>query len=80
MHPVRSRRSSRLVALALPTLLCLIMVNLIGAGESPTPAQLEYFETHIRPVLVEHCYACHAADAKNIRGGLLLDTRGGLLN
>lgn len=39
---------------------------------------LQFFETKIRPVLVEHCYRCHAADAKKIRGGLLLDTREGI--
>jgi len=38
----------------------------------------EFFEKKIRPVLVEHCYSCHAADAKNIRGGFVLDTRDGI--
>src|SRR5262249_28175531 len=33
----------------------------------------------IRPVLVEKCYSCHSADAKILRGGLLLDSRDGLL-
>lgn len=37
--------------------------------------ELHFFETKIRPVLIEHCYRCHAADAKIIRGGLLLDSR-----
>lgn len=37
-----------------------------------------FFETKIRPVLVEHCYSCHSADAKKIKGGLLLDTRDGI--
>ncbi len=40
-------------------------------------AKLAFFEKNIRPVLVEHCYSCHAADAKNIRGGLLLDSQQG---
>ena len=38
----------------------------------------EFFEKKVRPVLVKHCYDCHASDAKNIRGGLLVDTRGGI--
>ncbi len=42
-------------------------------------ADLDFFEAKIRPVLIEHCYSCHAADAKIIRGGLLLDSRDGLL-
>lgn len=43
---------------------------------------LEFFESKIRPVLVEHCYACHSEEAKSnnkLKGGLLLDTRQGLL-
>jgi hypothetical protein len=41
-----------------------------------TDAQGErLFETKIRPILVEHCYACHSQNAKKIRGGLLLDRR-----
>jgi hypothetical protein len=39
--------------------------------------RLEFFEKRIRPVLVEHCEKCHAADARNIRGGLLLDSKAG---
>ena len=41
------------------------------------PDQLAFFEKHIRPVLVENCYECHAADSKKVRGGLLLDTKQG---
>jgi hypothetical protein len=36
----------------------------------------------IRPTLVEHCYACHSAEAeakKKLRGGLRLDTREAVL-
>ncbi len=33
----------------------------------------EFFETKIRPVLVENCYECHSATAKKIKGGLRLD-------
>jgi hypothetical protein len=39
---------------------------------------VELFEKHVRPLLVEHCYACHSADAKKLKGGLRLDTRQGL--
>lgn len=40
-----------------------------------TDAEAEFFESKIRPVLVQHCYECHAADSKNVKGGLLLDSR-----
>jgi hypothetical protein len=36
-----------------------------------------FFESKIRPLLIEHCYDCHASDAERIRGGLVLDTREG---
>ena len=42
--------------------------------------RLEFFETKIRPVLVEHCYECHATDSKKLRGDLLVDSRQGLLD
>jgi hypothetical protein len=29
-------------------------------------------------LLVEHCYSCHSADAKKLRGDLRLDTRAGV--
>ncbi len=43
-----------------------------------TSEQIEFFEKHIRPVLVDHCYECHSAGAKKIKGGLLLDSRSGV--
>jgi hypothetical protein len=42
------------------------------------PASPEFFEARIRPVLVQSCYQCHSADAKIVRGGLLLDTAEGV--
>ncbi len=39
----------------------------------------EFFEKRIRPILVEHCYGCHSAQAKKQKGGLRLDTRAGML-
>ena len=50
-----------------------------GGNSKIEQADLDFFESKIRPVLIEHCYSCHAADAKIIRGGLLLDSREGLL-
>ncbi len=37
------------------------------------------FEKRIRPVLVERCYGCHSAGAKQVKGGLRLDTRAAVL-
>ena len=44
-----------------------------------TPAHTEFFERKIRPVLVEYCYECHSAGAKKIKGGLVLDSRAGVI-
>ncbi len=38
-----------------------------------------FFENRIRPVLDQHCYSCHSSEAKIVRGGLLVDSRRGLL-
>ncbi len=39
-----------------------------------TDEQTRFFESKIRPVLVDKCYSCHSADAKKLKGGLRLDT------
>ena len=54
-----------------------------AADPAPADAKaVEFFETKIRPVLVEQCYKCHsedAAKANKLKGGLKLDTKAGLL-
>lgn len=40
------------------------------------PGQQAFFEERVRPLLVQHCYECHAADTKQ-KGGLQLDSRSG---
>src|SRR5689334_11095610 len=49
------------------------------ATPSADPAGMEFFETKIRPVLVDNCYSCHSAGAKSLKAKLLLDTRDGIL-
>lgn len=62
------------------TIMLLVQTPFSTAAEPPlNEHEIEFFESKIRPVLVKHCYECHAADAKSIRGGLLLDTRAGTL-
>jgi hypothetical protein len=53
----------------------------VAADEQPTPEAIAFFETKIRPVLVEHCYKCHSAaalEANNLQSELVLDTREGI--
>ncbi len=40
---------------------------------------LAWFETRIRPVLIEHCYECHSGQAESVKGGLRVDWAQGLL-
>ena len=42
-------------------------------------AQLEHFETKIRPLLAKRCFECHGPDAKEAEGGLRITSRGALL-
>ncbi|MCA9010185.1 MAG: DUF1549 domain-containing protein, partial [Planctomycetaceae bacterium] len=50
-----------------------------AAADDLDPEKLDFFESRIRPVLVQHCYSCHSAGAKEVKGGLYLDSRQGLL-
>ena len=63
---------------AAPFLLAwLAAVGTVAGASEIDPADLEFFESKIRPVLVERCYQCHGGDPAKIRGGLiLLDAEG----
>ncbi len=45
---------------------------------APTAEEVEFFEKQIRPLLADNCYECHSANAKKIKGGLVLDSRAGV--
>lgn len=50
-------------------------------GHAIRADDFSFFETRIRPVLVERCYACHSTQAqakKKLRGGLYVDSAAGL--
>src|SRR5262249_21655083 len=49
-----------------------------GLSRADDRTLLEHFEKKIRPVLIEQCYDCHSAAAKEVKGGLLVDSREGL--
>jgi hypothetical protein len=60
------------------TSLTLVVLAFASAARAGTNEDLAFFEAKIRPVLVEHCYGCHSAQAKKPKGKLLLDSRDGL--
>ncbi|MEE2643032.1 MAG: PSD1 and planctomycete cytochrome C domain-containing protein [Planctomycetota bacterium] len=51
----------------------------VAQSKKIDPEQEEFFESRIRPVLVKNCYGCHSQKTGKARGGLMLDTREGLL-
>ena len=54
-------------------MVCLAVAT--ASSAEPTAAQLRFFETKIRPVLVERCYKCHSAKSAKVKGQLLLDSQ-----
>lgn len=41
--------------------------------------QVEFYEKKVQPILEQNCYKCHSHQAEKIKGGLVLDSREGLL-
>ncbi|MBX3443240.1 MAG: DUF1553 domain-containing protein [Planctomyces sp.] len=58
-------------------LACVLTSGGLSASDTISAEDLAFFEQHIRPVLVNHCYSCHSEGASGIKGGLTLDTRAG---
>lgn len=63
----------------IPTLVASPSCFCTAAWSQTDQAGIEFFEKHIRPVLVRSCYECHAADSDSVMGSLRVDSRDGLL-
>lgn len=73
----RCRRTSRLSPLCMFVLVwCLLFPSMISPA-LPQDAGVEFFESAVRPVLVEHCIRCHGDSRQN--GGLRLDSRAAMM-
>src|SRR5436305_14149384 len=46
-----------------------------GERSAADPASAEFFESRVRPILSDHCFECHSARAKKLKGQLRLDSR-----
>src|SRR5579863_9436748 len=46
-------------------------------AREPSPADIDFFEKQVRPILSQKCQKCHSASKQE--GGLRLDTRDGLI-
>jgi hypothetical protein len=64
---------------------CLVSASVLNGQQQDeatpafTPAQIEFFESKIRPLLAQHCFECHSHQSSHAEGGLYLDSRQGLL-
>jgi len=63
--------------LAIPRKSALLLLASGLSGAQPSAADLEFFESRIRPALVAECYECH--DARKQKGDLRLDHRAAML-
>ena len=75
-----SESGRRAVSLQWPAAILALFasVGTLQSAESQA-AQAEFFESKIRPLLVESCYPCHSSDAKVRFANLRLDSREGML-
>ncbi|HEY1342204.1 MAG TPA: PSD1 and planctomycete cytochrome C domain-containing protein, partial [Bryobacteraceae bacterium] len=64
-----------------PLLICLLVWTIqsatLRAAAADNPQAVEFFEKHVRPLLVSKCQSCHGP--KRQQGGLRLDSRAALL-
>jgi hypothetical protein len=49
------------------------------SADTIAPAQLDFFEKKVRPILIQRCYDCHSEEAGKKKGGLAVDARDSLL-
>src|SRR5262245_39824937 len=69
------RHHLRLAAGTIGLLAALWAITFSSAAESPappSPAAIQFFETKVRPVLVDNCIKCHGNDKQ--KGNLRLDS------
>ncbi len=59
--------------------IAVVWLAVSGMGGAASPEEIDYFETYVEPLLREHCYECHSHEAEKAKGGLVLDSRAGLL-
>ncbi len=58
---------------------CLLTAPVEASPPTFAPADVEFFERRVRPVLVQRCHECHAHAKGKERGGLVLDDRAAIL-
>jgi hypothetical protein len=65
--------------LALVVALLLVNFARAGAPKEPSPAQAEFFQKNVRPILETSCFKCHSHQANKSKGNLVVDSLPSLL-
>ncbi len=60
-------------------MLAMLLAVKLSCHAADSAAGVEFFEAHIRPVLVDKCYSCHSDQAKKLKGALKLDSKAAML-
>jgi cytochrome c553 len=68
-------RTSKPRTAAITALFAVALSAAGAATPAPSATDLQFFETKIRPLLIDKCYKCHSKEADKVRGGFLLDSR-----
>ena len=68
----------QLISIAVLQVVCFTLLTPV-AGQDLTDSETKFFESKIRPVLVRECYGCHSKQSGAVKGGLIVDSREGLL-
>ena len=62
---------------SLSLLLALPAAHALGDEAKPGPAEEEFFESKVRPVLANNCLGCHGPEKQ--KAGLRLDSRAAMM-
>src|SRR5258706_7483454 len=75
-YPMANRAGRILIATLMRALFTAVLLPAALAAQTEG---VDYFEQHIRPLLAARCYGCHSTKLDKPMGGLLLDSRAGML-
>ncbi len=78
-HDAHRRGPGKRLLLGLLAFAALAGNVLAGAAPRPAPAGVKFYVEYVRPVLAANCYRCHSHSARKAKGGLMVDSRQGLL-
>jgi hypothetical protein len=73
-------RAIKILAIVITSIVVLLAVPVRHGASSQqtlTKAQLDFFESRIRPIFVNRCYTCHSPSNGTPKSSLELDWKGG---